>query len=118
MKCDKCQNNIIAGEEREHLGQTLCEDCYMDVLSPPQACDPWAVYTAKGLQKNGETEPLTETQQKILDLLAETGGLEPPDLARRLGLSPKELTRELATLRHMEKTRGEKRNGKIFIRLW
>ena len=47
MICDKCQDNIEEGEERELHGRTLCEDCYMDTLSPPKACDPWAVHSAK-----------------------------------------------------------------------
>ena len=29
----------------------LCDDCYMDALSPTKTCDPWAVYTAKSIQK-------------------------------------------------------------------
>ena len=32
MKCDKCSTNIEPGEDREHRGQVLCEDCYLDTL--------------------------------------------------------------------------------------
>ena len=43
MNCDKCGSEMKNGEETEHHGQLLCEDCYMDALSPARTCDPWAV---------------------------------------------------------------------------
>jgi hypothetical protein len=118
MKCDRCNENIEKGEEREHHGQLLCEDCFMDALSPPRACDPWAVYTAKSLEKNGLTQQVTEVQKKILKLLEQTGGLEPQLIAEKIQLKMSDLERELATLRHMEKVRGELREGKRTILLW
>jgi hypothetical protein len=119
MKCDKCNGNIEEGDEREYHGQTLCEDCYMDVLSPAKACDPWAVYTAKSFSKEaGSGAELTETQSKILRILKETGGAEPKIILERLQITPSELEREIATLRHMEKVSGELREGKKIIRLW
>jgi hypothetical protein len=36
----------------------------------------------------------------------------------QLGISSIELEREIAALRHMEKVRGELREGKKFIPLW
>jgi hypothetical protein len=77
MRCDKCRKNIEKGEERELYGQTLCEDCYIDTLSPSKACDPWAVYSAKSFSKGNESNvEITETQSKILQILKETGGVE------------------------------------------
>jgi hypothetical protein len=116
MQCDKCGNLIEKGEEREMYGQVLCEDCYMDALSPARACDPWAVHTAKSLAK--DEGDLTLTQKKILDVLRETGGIEPGILAERLQIRPSDLEREIATLRHMEKVRGELRQRKKVLRLW
>jgi len=122
MKCDRCGVGIKDGEEREHLGKTLCEDdCYMDVLSPAKACDPWAVYSAKSFERHsGGKVTLTEIQSEILRILEETGGIEPAELFERLEgqLTPSQLEREVATLRHMEKLRAEKREGKVFIRPW
>jgi len=118
MICDRCEVNIRLGEERKYHSQTLCEDCYMDALSPPRACDPWAVYTAKSLEKYGSTDQLTEIQQNILALLEETGGLQLEIMADRLKLKMSDLEREIATLRHMEKVRGELKNGEKVIRLW
>lgn len=40
MQCNKCDASIDIGEERELRDQILCEDCFIDVLSPVQICDP------------------------------------------------------------------------------
>ena len=119
MKCARCEGAISAEEEREHLGRTLCEDCYMDALSPAKTCDPWAVHSAKSLGKElGGKFELTVLQQKILAILQETGGAPPEHLVERLNISPMDLEREIAALRHMEKVRGELRVGKKYLRLW
>ena len=118
VTCDGCGASIPEGDDREHFGQVLCEDCYMNALSPSRTCDPWAVHSAKRLgDKTGglQTNPL---QDKILAVLAETGGIEPGDLAQRLGIKPVELERETAALRHMEKLRAELREGRKYIVLW
>jgi hypothetical protein len=119
MECERCGNSIGAGEKREHLGRVLCEDCYMDALSPARTCDPWAVHSAKSFGRDlaGRLE-LTDTQQRILAFLEETGGATPIELSERLQLSPADLEREIAALRHMEKVRGELRNGQKYIRIW
>ncbi len=119
MICQRCHHNIKKGEERVFQGQTLCEDCYIDALSPVKACDPWAVYNAKSfLKENGSGIELTETQAKILKLLKETGGLEPKTILEKLPITPSELEREIASLRHMEKVRAENREGKKIIVSW
>ncbi len=119
MDCARCGGVIPEGEAREHLGRTLCEDCYMDALSPAKTCDPWAVHSAKTFGKEtGGRFDLTERQRWILKILEETGGAAPEHLIERLHISPMDLERETACLRHMEKVRGEIREGKKFIRLW
>ncbi|UCE53649.1 MAG: hypothetical protein JSV31_31165, partial [Desulfobacterales bacterium] len=121
MKCDQCNSEIDQGEEREHLGQMLCEDCYMDALSPMRTCDPWAVHSAKTFEQHtGGTASVTKIQSEILRILEETGGIEPEALLKQLKgkLTQAELEREFATLRHMEMVRGEKRGEKIYLRLW
>jgi hypothetical protein len=119
MKCEKCGNGIETGEERKLHGKVLCEDCYMDALSPPRACDPWAVHSAKSfLKEEGKGPELTPIQSRILEILRKTNGVEPKVLAERLQIRTSDLEREMATLRHMEKVRGELRDGKTIIRLW
>ena len=116
MNCAVCGNTIEKGQERKHLDRMLCEDCYMDALSPARACDPWAVYTARHLPRDKKS--LTEPQRKILQVLEDTGGAEPAELAVKVGLTPAELEREIAALRHMEKVRGRLEKGKKLICLW
>jgi hypothetical protein len=119
MKCNRCSEDINTGEEREHHGQVLCEDCYMDALSPAKTCDPWAVHSAQSFAKSkGGALELNEIQQQILLILKETGGATPADIADRLQIKPADLEREVAALRHMEKLRGELRDDKKFLILW
>lgn len=119
MQCDKCSAPINDGEQCQLRGSTLCEDCYMVALSPAKACDPWAVYCAKStIQSGGAGAQLSETQEKILQILNDTGGIEPAELMARLGLRAADFDREIATLRHMEKLRAELREGVKFICQW
>jgi len=119
LKCARCSKPIDSEEAREHNGRTLCEDCYMDVLSPARTCDPWAVYTAKStLESAGSAATLTATQEEILGILEETGGMEPGELMERVGLPPADFEREIAALRHMEKLRAAMRDGVKLICLW
>jgi DNA-binding MarR family transcriptional regulator len=68
------------------------------------------VYTAKSFSKaDGSNVQITETQSKILQILKETGGADPKIICDRLQIKPSELEREIATLRHMERVRGELR---------
>jgi DNA-binding MarR family transcriptional regulator len=100
-------------------GQMLCEDCYMDLLSPVKACDPWAVHSAKTLLKEqGHELQLNRLQQKILELLREQGPIQPVDLSGYLQEKEADIERALASLRHMEKVRGELRGEKRYIKLW
>jgi hypothetical protein len=70
MKCDRCSQTIDPNEAQEHFGQNLCEDCYMDALSPAKTCDPWAVHSAQSLAKSkGGTLDLSDIQQHILRIL-------------------------------------------------
>ena len=119
MKCDRCGDSIPAGEETEHGGQMLCEDCYMQALSPALACVPWAVRSAQTLSQMDESySALTPTQTKVLQLLEETGGAERKVIAQELQMTLPQLEREIATLRHMEKVRGQMRAGQKIVVLW
>ena len=119
MKCGRCGEQIPAGEEMDHYGQMLCEDCYMQALSPAQACDPWAVRSAQTLSQMDERySALSETQERILQALEKTGGAEPAVLAQELQMTLPQLEREIATLRHMEKVRGKMQAGQKVLCLW
>ncbi len=116
MQCDRCGDTIDPGEERLHNSEKLCDDCYMDVLSPTRICDPWAVRHAKACS-NDETN-LTAIQQNIIKILADTGGITMNNLATRLSIKEKELERNLAALRHMEKIKARPENGQKVFCLW
>jgi len=119
MRCERCRESIPEGEEKERYGQVLCEDCYMDLLSPLKGCDPWAVHSAKTLAGvEADHLQLNAIQQQILDTLRVNGPMEPKHLSKTLRIRETDLERELAVLRHMEKVRGELRDGKRMIRLW
>jgi len=118
MKCHRCKDIIPDGEENDFHGQILCEDCYMDLLSPLKMCDPWAVHSAKSFGKNKNGLEVNRVQQKIIDTLKDKGLQDPKNLAEILQIKESDLERELAALRHMEKVRGELKDGKRMIRLW
>ena len=113
MKCAKCVVIIVAGDERNHQGQTLCEDCYIDSLSTIKACDPWATRSAQNCDKfAGNSAQLNINQSEILKILKIDGPMEPAALRQKLSsnLPLKELEREFATLHHMGKV-GAKKQG-------
>lgn len=117
MQCSKCKDTIVSGEEREHFGTVLCEDCYIDAISPARTCDPWAVHSAKNTIERSGVQ-LSECQQKILGLLREKGEVAPETVCRELDIAPDILEREVAALRHMEKIKGGLREGKKVLMLW
>lgn len=121
MICDKCNQKIDIEEKREHLGQILCEDCYMEVLSPLKTCDPWAVHSAKTFEKyTGDIKQLTSLQAKILEILTKEGPLKPESLLKKCNetVELEDLKREFASLRHMEKARAAKQGNDVIWRLW
>lgn len=118
MLCSKCQDEIPSGEQRDHYGQAVCEDCYMDLLSPAKACDPWAVRSAKSTMELAGGDHLNDLQIRILEILQQTGGITPDDLLARLGVPVGDMEKEVASLRHMEKLGGELREGRKVLVLW
>lgn len=118
MLCPRCGASVEAAEVREYAGQELCEDCYMEALSPTRTCDPWAVHTAPSLKDLPGGHTLTPTQQRLFDLVTAAGGVSFPEAEARLGLKEAELRREFAVLRHMELLRACKQDDCILITLF
>ena len=119
MNCDKCQTQIPENEAHEHCGQSLCDDCYMDALSPARSCDPWAIHSAKRLEASGSQGlQMNETQLRIVDFLQNAVEAEPAAICKGLQISEDEFKRETAALRHMEKIRGRLKDGRVVLRLW
>ncbi len=113
--CSKCGASLDGEEPREHLGQVLCEDCYLEALSPVKTCDPWAVHTAKSLKDLPGGLNLTPRQQKLFDLVKDRGEVSKQEAARLLGVSEDDLQREFAVLRHLEMLRACKKDDGIYL---
>jgi hypothetical protein len=109
--CEKCATEICPDDSYEHLGKTLCEDCYLDMVAAPKTCDPWAVYSAKKTASQGVC--LTAEQQRIFDLIKTKGPLTLGQICDNLSISEEEFKNNFATLRHMELARGCQMEGKI-----
>ena len=117
--CERCGNKIEEQQSYEHLGRVYCEDCYMDILSPPTACDPWAVYTARSsLQGQDKFSALTPVQRRIADYVKGEGEATAEEIMENLNLTAQEFKREFAVLRHMEVLRGTKKGTKILYTLF
>ncbi len=119
MECSKCKTVIPKEEAREHKNEILCEDCYVDALSPAAFCDPWATYNAESFYKNNPETAFTDNQSKIMKVLEKTGGLDANELAETLAsqISREDGERECATLHRMGKISFENREGSVFISL-
>jgi hypothetical protein len=119
MECAKCKITIDEGNEREHNNLILCEDCYIDVLSPAKFCDPWADYSAKSFLKNNPNSELSENQVLIMDTLRDHGEVDPLFLMEHLKgkISPEDGERECAALHRMGKILIENHDGNVIIKL-
>ena len=116
MKCEKCAVEVSAEDQFEHSGHTLCEDCYLDIVTIPKTCDPWAVHSAKNTALISDS--LTAEQQEILDLIKKNGPLTAEEICTELSINRNELQRNFATLRHMELARGFKRGDQVYYTLF
>jgi len=113
--CTKCGASLEGEEPRGHFGEVLCEDCYLEALSPLRTCDPWAVHTARSLKDLPGGLTLTPRQQQLYELVKAKGEVSRPEAARVLGLGLEELQREFAVLRHLEMLRACKKDEEIFL---
>ena len=116
--CGKCGDAYDPAEAREYQGKMLCEDCYLDAMSPTKVCDPWAVHTAKSLKDLPGGHALSPLQQKLDDLVKQRGEVPILEAAAQLGLTEDDLRREFAPLRHMEKLRACKKDDLILLTLF
>jgi hypothetical protein len=118
VKCDRCNRELSMNDSYQHLGKTLCEDCYIDIRYPAKACDPWAVYSATRSRETvglKGTAGLTERQQAIYEFIRGEGKVTREQLIGRFELAESELQRHLATLRHCELVKGHKEGNSIYL---
>ena len=116
MQCERCGKEIPPDDIYTHLGQQLCEDCYLDIRQPVKACDPWAVYLAgRTREKAGDAEGLTDLQREIYELVKSREQITPQEVMEKLGLSQTELQTQVAVLRHCELVRGQKVGDRVYL---
>lgn len=118
VKCNHCGREISVDNGYQHLGQTLCEDCYIDIRYPPKACDPWAVYTAtksRGTLGQKGTDGLTDLQQKVYDFIKKNDKVTREEILAELDVEETALQTHLATLRHCELVKGYKDGDSIYL---
>jgi len=119
FQCSNCGKTLEKHECYEHQGKVFCEDCYMDILSPPKACDPWAVHSAQTFLKGKDKlSTLTPLQLNIVNYLKGKGEATMEEMTENLKLNEEALRREFAVLRHMEILKATKKGDKIFYLLF
>jgi DNA-binding CsgD family transcriptional regulator len=118
MKCNRCGSDITEGDSYTYRGETLCEDCYLDIRLEVKACDPWAVYSATRSRESANskgTVGLTDLQKEIYALVKRKGKVTREEVIENLNVSEQELQTQLATLRHCELVKGHKEGDKIYL---
>ncbi len=116
MQCNKCSAAVDPDDSYRHAGRTLCEDCYLDIVTVPKTCDPWAVYSAKNLSSRNQV--LTPLQERIMALLRVRGPITAQEICSELNISEDDFRRNFATLRHLELARGCKKDGQVCYTLF
>ncbi len=118
VKCNRCGREVPAENSYQHLGEALCEDCYIDIRYPAKACDPWAVYSATRSRESAGlegTEGLTELQQKIYEFVKAKGKVTREEIMANFNIKEMELQTNLATLRHCELVKGRKEGNCVYL---
>lgn len=118
MKCEKCGIELKDKEVNTNQGKNVCEDCLFDILNPTKACDPIAVHSTQIIRREqGQvgTEGLSELQKKIIETISEEGKISRENLAAKYKLTPDQLQKEIAVLRHCELIYARKEDNRIYF---
>jgi hypothetical protein len=118
-QCAKCSKEMENQQGYDYNGYLYCEDCYMDALSPPKACDPWAVHSARTFLKGKDKlATLTLSQLTLVKYIEEKGEAAAEDIMKSLDMTDDDFRREFAALRHMEILKATKRGDRVFYLLF
>lgn len=105
MKCDVCGKEIPSDEVHTYQGRNLCEDDYIEAISPEKHCDPWATYLSgreRGTIGIKSTEDFTETEKAIYELVKSKGRATREEVMAELGISANDLEPQINVLMHAE----------------
>ncbi len=119
MKCERCGREITADESYSHQGQTLCDDCYMEVMSAQEkTCDPWATYlSGQARESSGQkgAEGLTETEKAIYEFVKSQGRATRDEVRAKFSLSAADLDPQLHVLMHSELIKEHSEGGTMYL---
>ncbi len=119
MDCMQCGQNIPEGENYSHAGKKLCEDCYLEAVSIPKTCDPLSVRAARVDRESrgikGE-EGLLPIQKEIFNFIKEKQKVTREEITGRFNLSPKDLEKHFAVLRHCELAKANKEGDTLYFK--
>ncbi len=121
LKCQSCGREITEDEVSISGGQTLCEDCYIDVSHRIRVCDPWAERSKMIFRESHGltgTDGLTDQQKDIYEFIKSKGKATREELAEKFKLPPSKLENQFAILRHCQLVRGRKEGEKVYLVLW
>jgi hypothetical protein len=119
IHCTKCREKIEKHQCYEYQANLFCGDCYMDILSPPKAFDPWAVHSAQTFLKGKDkVSTLTPLQLKIVGYIRGKVEATIEEIMENLNLDEEVFKREFAVLRHMEILKANKKGDEIFYTLF
>ena len=118
MRCRRCDQEVLEDRCYVHLGEMLCDDCYLEATHRLIACDPWAIRAARGAREYlglKGTEGLTELQKAIYEFIKSRGKVTWKEVMEGLGLGPSEMETQFAILMHCELVGARKENDKIYL---
>ena len=103
MRCMHCGQTIAEGEKYTHAGKELCEDCYLEAVSVPKTCDPLSVRAARVDRERRvlKGRRAASHSKNILNFIREKQRVSGRG-AEQFNLSPGELEKHFAVLRHCE----------------
>ncbi len=118
MQCHNCGAEITGEEVHRYGDKLFCEDCYIELISTPKACNPMSVRSARlTREKMGQkgTEGLLPLQKEIYDYLKENKAVLREKVALHFNLTEKEMENHFAVLRHCELARAFKKDNAIYV---
>ena len=96
----------------------MCKDCYIAAVAPPKPCDVAAVHSAKAHRAAAGqtgTNGLTQLQKDMYNYIKSKGKATKQEWCEKFILSPLELDRQIAVLRHCEVLKANKIDSVIYI---
>jgi hypothetical protein len=86
----------------------------MNILSPPKACDPWAVHSAQTFLKGKDKlSSLMASQIEIVNYIRKEAEATLEEIIMDLHLTEEEFRREFVVLRHMEVLKAKRKGERI-----